>query len=118
MEEYLLKAYATLYSAEFHFDHVYPTRSLPTDHALFQARYLLITQQLAPLKYRKASLQKKPPASAAASDNKENEYVTGVVDEYKPFNIAEMEVQVSGFQSAEQKQEELVKLYQSMGLLY
>jgi hypothetical protein len=56
MEEYLLKAYATLYSAEFHFDHVYPTRSLPTDHALFQARYLLITQQLATLKYRKASL--------------------------------------------------------------
>lgn len=53
MEEYLLKTYAIIYSEEYHFDHVYPTRSLPVDNELFVAREMAIKQQLAPIKYKK-----------------------------------------------------------------
>lgn len=113
MEDYLIKAYAIAYSQPFHFDHVYPTRSLPTDSDLFQTRETLLKQQLAPLKYKKLITQQKKPAAAQA--DKEN---TLPPDEYKPFNIAEMEICVSGLNAnAEAKTDELTKMYQQMGLL-
>jgi hypothetical protein len=35
MEEFLVKAYAIIYWEDFHFDHVYPTRSTSVDSDLF-----------------------------------------------------------------------------------
>ena len=39
-------------------------------------------------------------------------------DDYKPFNIAEMEIAISGINPIESKQDELIKMYQQMGLIY
>lgn len=37
--------------------------------------------------------------------------------DYRPFNIAEMEVKVEGSHGDGAKQDELIKMYQQMGLL-
>jgi hypothetical protein len=120
MEDYMLKVYAIIYSEEFHFDHVYPTRSLPPDSDLFLARELAIKQQLAPIKYKKLLTSSRKPTANKENDSLLSQMIT--VDEYKPFNIAEMEVELGGaaMSSAlvEAKQDELQKLYQQLGLLY
>lgn len=104
MDDSLTKLYALIYSEDFHFDHVYPTRSLALDSDLFQARESLIKAQLAPAKFKKLMPVKKL--------GKENNH------EYKPFNIAEMEIAISGIDQVEAKQDELTKMYQQMGLLF
>jgi hypothetical protein len=53
MEDYLIKAYAVAYNEHFHFDHVYPTRSLPVDSDLFLTREALLKFELAPLKFKR-----------------------------------------------------------------
>ena len=40
------------------------------------------------------------------------------MDEYKPFNIAEMEIEMKGNTTLEAKQDEVMKMYQQMGLLF
>ncbi|TNV88020.1 hypothetical protein FGO68_gene1522 [Halteria grandinella] len=122
MEDYILKIYAIVYSEDFHYDHVYPCRSLPVDSELFTKRELAIKQQLAPIKYKKLSLA---AASKKSTQNKENDALLAqmvTVDEYKPFNIAEMEIEMGGAAMAnamvEAKQDEITKLYQQLGLLY
>ena len=42
MEDYMMKLYAIIYSKEFKFDHVYPTRSLPLDSDRFYLRETLV----------------------------------------------------------------------------
>lgn len=53
--------------------------------------------------------------------NKENNMNANneqVFEDYKPFNIAEMEIPIVGVvDSVEAKQDELTKMYQQMGLL-
>jgi len=107
MDDSLTKLYAIIYSEDFHFDHVYPTRSLALDSDLFQARESLIKAQLAPAKFKKLM-----PVKKLAAGGKENKH------EYKPFNIAEMEIAISGIDQVEAKQDELTKMYQQMGLLF
>ena len=98
MDDSLTKLYALIYSEDFHFDHVYPTRSLALDSDLFQARESLIKAQLAPAKFKKLMPVKKL--------GKENNH------EYKPFNIAEMEVHIVGnSQVIASKTDELTQLY-------
>lgn len=123
MEDYLLKVYAIVYSEDFSYDHVYPTRSLPVDSELFIKRELAIKQQLNPIKFKKLSVSVATAKKSAA--NKENDALLAQMlqsTEYKPFNIAEMDVEMGGaaMTSAlvEAKQDELSKLYQQLGLLY
>ena len=97
-EETLVKLYAIIYSDEFRFDHMYPTRSSSSDSDTFRVRERLIKVQLAPLKAKQV-----PQAKASPS-------------EYKPFNIAEMEIEMP--QSQEAKQDEIMKMYQQLGLLF
>jgi hypothetical protein len=60
-------------------------------------------------------------AVAATGVNKENNKNANnepVFEDYKPFNIAEMEIPIVGVvNSIEAKQDELTKMYQQMGLL-
>ena len=112
LEEFLVKTYAIIYCEEFHFDHVYPTRGANSvDSELFVRRETMIKQQLAPQKYKKIVLK--------AANNKENTNNNQpVFEDYKPFNIAEMEIPIVGVvNSVEAKQDELTKMYQQMGLL-
>ena len=52
MEDFLIKLYSIIYTESFHFDHIYPTRSLSVDSELFKIRERMIKLQLAPLKYK------------------------------------------------------------------
>jgi len=73
----------------------------------------MLKQQLAPLKYKKLTL-------TAKTGNKENSQssLNEPIEDYKPFNIAEMEVPIEGVvNNVEAKQDELTKMYQQMGLL-
>ena len=58
---------------------------------------------------------------ASGAVNKENNMNANneqVFEDYKPFNIAEMEIPIVGVvDSVEAKQDELTKMYQQMGLL-
>lgn len=92
-EEALVKLYAIIYSDEFRFDHVYPTRSSAAESDLFKTRERLIKLQLAPLKAKNLA---KPVLEAAPAD-------------YKPFNISEMEIEMP--QSDAAKQDEVMKMY-------
>jgi hypothetical protein len=112
MEDFLVKTYAIVHWEEFHFDHVYPTRSSCVDASLFSKREQLILQSLAPTRWRKLIANKKV-------ENKENVHTqASYLVEYQPFNIAEMEVEVLGSGTTlDAKTDELTKLYQSMGLI-
>ena len=120
VEEFLVKTYAIIYCEDFHFDHVYPTRA---PHSLesetFAKREIMLKQQLAPQKYKK--LVQKVVVKAAGANNKENDQVEanqGGCEDYKPFNIAEMEIPIVGItENLEARQDELTKMYQQMGLL-
>lgn len=70
----------------------------------------MIKLQLAPLKYKQLAV-----AQAQNGGNKEN---LNILDEYKPFNIAEMEIEMKGNTTLEAKQDEVMKMYQQMGLLF
>lgn len=59
MEDYLTKLYAIIYSEDFYFDHVYPTRSLAIDSDLFLLRESMIKAQLSPAKFKKLMPVKK-----------------------------------------------------------
>ena len=73
MEEYMLKVYAIVYSEDFHYDHVYPCRSLPVDSELFTNRELSLKQQLAPIKFKKLSLSAATATQKKTLANKEND---------------------------------------------
>ena len=107
MEQFLVQTYAIIYCEDFHFDHVYPTRaphSIESD--TFLQREILMKQQLAPQKYKKLAVK-------AASLNKENEMQgANQYEDYKPFNIAEMEISIVGVtNNIEARQDELTKMY-------
>jgi hypothetical protein len=106
MEDFLVKVYAIVHWEDFQYDHVYPTRSSGIDSALFARREEILLSQLAPARHRK--IKRALPA------DKENLNSENSID-YKPFNIAEMEVSVEG--APDSKQDELIKIYQQMGLL-
>ena len=60
----------------------------------------------------------KPPADKKKKgDAKENASVI-VNEDYKPFNISEMEIPIAGLDSLDSKQDQLLKMYQQMGLIY
>lgn len=52
MEEFMMKLYAIIYSAEFKFDHIYPTRSSPLESEKFFQRENMIKSQLMLGKYK------------------------------------------------------------------
>ena len=107
LEDFLFKLYALVHWEDFHFDHVYPTRSTSVDSALFAKREEIIIQQLAPARWRKISANKK------AQDKENVHQQPSYLVDYQPFNIAEMEVQiVSSSQAIDTKTDELTKLYQ------
>ncbi len=57
-------------------------------------------------------------ATAVNKENNSNAINEAVYEDYKPFNIAEMEIPIVGVvNSIEAKQDELTKMYQQMGLL-
>jgi len=68
---------------------------------------------LAPIRWKKLY----PVKKAQPVENKENQ--TDNLLEYRPFNISEMEVTVigAGMSSIDNKQDEMTKLYQQLGLL-
>ena len=116
MEEFLVKTYAIIYCEDFHFDHVYPTRGPNSvDSDLFIHRETMMKQQLAPQKYKKMAVK---PVTAVNKENNSNAINEAVYEDYKPFNIAEMEILIVGVvNNIEAKQDELTKMYQQMGLL-
>jgi|LauGreDrversion4_2_1035121.scaffolds.fasta_scaffold2433040_1 hypothetical protein len=74
----------------------------------------MLKQQLAPLKYKKLTLT----AKTANKENSQSSLNEPILEDYKPFNIAEMEVPIEGVvNNVEAKQDELTKMYQQMGLL-
>jgi hypothetical protein len=119
LEEFLVKTYAIIYCEGFHFDHVYPTRGANSvDSELFIHRETMIKQQLAPLKYKKMMMKSAVVATGVNKENNKNANNEPVFEDYKPFNIAEMEIPIVGVvNSIEAKQDELTKMYQQMGLL-
>jgi hypothetical protein len=57
-------------------------------------------------------------ATGVNKENNKNANNEPVFEDYKPFNIAEMEIPIVGVvNSIEAKQDELTKMYQQMGLL-
>ena len=57
-------------------------------------------------------------ATVVNKENNSNAINEAVYEDYKPFNIAEMEIPIVGVvNSIEAKQDELTKMYQQMGLL-
>jgi hypothetical protein len=119
LEEFLVKTYAIIYCEGFHFDHVYPTRGAnSTDSDLFILRETMIKQQLAPQKYKKIVTKTTTAATGVNKENNKNANNEPLFEDYKPFNIAEMEIPIVGVvDSVEAKQDELTKMYQQMGLL-
>ncbi len=58
------------------------------------------------------------PVTAVNKENNSNAINEAVYEDYKPFNIAEMEILIVGVvNNIEAKQDELTKMYQQMGLL-
>jgi hypothetical protein len=58
------------------------------------------------------------PVTAVNKENNSNAINEAVYEDYKPFNIAEMEIPIVGVvNNIEAKQDELTKMYQQMGLL-
>lgn len=48
----MIKLYSIIYSSEFAFEHVFPTRSTPLDSDLFRIREQLIKNALIPGRYK------------------------------------------------------------------
>ena len=102
MEEMMIKLYSIIYSSEFQFEHVYPTRSTPLDSDLFRNREQLIKNALIPGRYKPTIVvdqnqkKKKEKENNQGSANIQQAINQIYSDEYKPFNISEMEINISG----------------------
>ena len=109
----MTKLYSIVYSAEFKIDHIFPTRSSAFESDLFTQRETLIKSALiSGGKFISAfPKQKKKGEEKVLQPIQQNQ------DDYKPFNIAEMEIRIGGLESIDSKQDELLKMYQQMGLI-
>lgn len=106
LEEFVGKLYSLIYNPQFHFDHVFPTRSSPLESNVFKTREVMIKKSLL------------PSNSKHLKDvTKAQTRLTEEAGDYKPFNIQEMDVQIGAIDSIESKQDELLKMYQQMGLI-
>ena len=104
MEEFMMKLYSIIYSAEFKFDHVYPTRSSPLESEKFFLRENMIKSQLLIGKFKAIKDQVKGATKKKEEGKQQDPIILVDEDEdYKPFNIAEMEIQMGNHDIIESK---------------